>query len=361
MGDKSNVFVIMPFQDEFFEVYEMLKIELSEKYEFTNAGDEGNQQNILRDIIEPIYKADVVIADLTGLNPNVMYELGIAHTFNKKTIIITKDDLSKLPFDLKQYRAKGYSIHFKKFAELIEYLKVNMDGAVSETVSYSNPVKDFMMLANLENTNQFQENVIRLEDDTDKGFLDFLADIEENSNALSEEINKLGEDIKTMTDGISKHVAEIDRVRQIGGNSVATFIRKESKKAAEYINKFAIQLRDHNQTIEKIWDEVENNTLGLLENKYANQEDNQNSLIEYLCSLKEMKNSITESNISVEKLKETMNKNIGIERSMNQAIRFVVGDLSTYLDNTQRIKKSIDKIIMKSKFVVGDLNDTGCQ
>ena len=25
MGDKSNVFVIMPFQDEFFEVYEMLK------------------------------------------------------------------------------------------------------------------------------------------------------------------------------------------------------------------------------------------------------------------------------------------------------------------------------------------------
>ncbi len=32
-----------------------------------------------------------------------------------------------------------------------------MDGAVSETVSYSNPVKDFMMLANLENTNQFQE------------------------------------------------------------------------------------------------------------------------------------------------------------------------------------------------------------
>ena len=27
----------------------------------------------------------------------------------------------------------------------------------------------------------------------------------------------------------------------------------------------------------------------------------------------------------------------------------------------QRIKKSIDKIIMKSKFVVGDLNDTGCQ
>lgn len=96
---------------------------------------------------------------MTGLNPNVMYELGIAHTFNKKTIVITKDDLSKLPFDLKQYRAKDYSTHFKKFAELIEYLKVNMDGAVNGTVSYSNPVKNFMTLADLENLPEYQRNL----------------------------------------------------------------------------------------------------------------------------------------------------------------------------------------------------------
>lgn len=335
----------------------MLKIEFSEKYEFTNAGDEGNQQNILRDIIEPIYKADVVIADLTGLNPNVMYELGIAHTFNKKTIVITKDDLSKLPFDLKQYRAKDYSTHFKKFAELIEYLKVNMDGAVNGTVSYSNPVKDFMTLAGLENANQFREKAIELEDDTDKGFLDFLAEIEANANLLSEEIDRLNDEIGIMSNGISKSAAEIDRVNQNGGNSVASFVRKESKKAAGYINDFAEKLRNHNQTIESLWDEVENNTLGLLENKYANQEGNQESLIEYLCSLREMKAAITESNVSVEELKDSMNGNLGIERSMNQAIRFVVDDLSTYVGNTQRIVMSIDKIIAKSKFVVGDLNE----
>lgn len=311
----------------------------------------------MRDIIEPIYKADVVIADLTGLNPNVMYELGIAHTFNKKTIVITKDDLSKLPFDLKQYRAKDYSTHFKKFAELIEYLKVNMDGAVNGTVSYSNPVKDFMTLAGLENTNQFQEKAIELEDDTDKGFLDFLAEIEENANLLSEEIDSLKDEMEIMSGGISKSAAEIDRVNQNGGNGVASFVRKESKKAAGYITEFATKLRIHNQTIEKLWDEVENNTLGLLENKYANQEGNQESLIEYLCSLKEMKVSITESNVSVEELKDSMNGNLGIERSMNQAIRFVVEDLSTYVDNTQRIVMSIDKIIAKSKFVVGDLDE----
>ena len=64
----------MPFQDEFFEVYEMLKINFADRFEFSNAGDEENQQNILKDIIQPIYEADVVIADLTGLNANVMYD-----------------------------------------------------------------------------------------------------------------------------------------------------------------------------------------------------------------------------------------------------------------------------------------------
>ena len=54
MNSKRKVFVIMPVEDEFFEMYEMLKMEFAQDYDFTNAGDEGNQQNILRDIIEPI-------------------------------------------------------------------------------------------------------------------------------------------------------------------------------------------------------------------------------------------------------------------------------------------------------------------
>ena len=119
MGKK--VFVIMPFKDEFFEVYEMLKLKFGDRFEFSNAGDEENQQNILKDIIQPIYEADVIIADLTGLNANVMYELGLAHGLNKKSIVITQDDLSVLPFDLKQYRAKDYNTHFKKFAELVDW------------------------------------------------------------------------------------------------------------------------------------------------------------------------------------------------------------------------------------------------
>ena len=120
--NKTKVFMIMPFEEKFFEVYEMLKREFNEDFVFPHAGDEDNQQNILKDIIQAIYETDIVIADLTGLNANVFYELGVAHTLNKKVIIIT-EDISSLPFDLRSYRAKEYSTHFIKFAELVEALK----------------------------------------------------------------------------------------------------------------------------------------------------------------------------------------------------------------------------------------------
>ena len=44
--EKKKVFVIMPFQDQFFEVYEMLKRQFEEKFEFSNANDEGNSQRV---------------------------------------------------------------------------------------------------------------------------------------------------------------------------------------------------------------------------------------------------------------------------------------------------------------------------
>lgn len=50
-----------------------------------------------------LLSARVVIADLTGRNPNVFYELGIAHSFARPLILIA-DSSSTLPFDAKDER-----------------------------------------------------------------------------------------------------------------------------------------------------------------------------------------------------------------------------------------------------------------
>lgn len=137
---KPVVFVITPFTEEHLELYNTLKNEFKDLYEFVNAGDTGNVQNILKDIIQPIYDADIILADLTGLNSNVMYELGIAHTMNKKTIMITQDDLDGLPFDLKQYRTQHYTTYFTGFYSLRSFLTSSFESAVMNTAVFSNPV-----------------------------------------------------------------------------------------------------------------------------------------------------------------------------------------------------------------------------
>jgi len=57
---------------------------------------------------ENILKADFVIADLSTLNPNVLYELGIRHAVRKNTTIIIAEKELKYPFDLSHILIEPY-------------------------------------------------------------------------------------------------------------------------------------------------------------------------------------------------------------------------------------------------------------
>ncbi len=350
--DKKKVFMIMPFEDEFFEVYEMLKRQFEKEFIFSHAGDEDNQQNILKDIIQAIYEADIIIADLTGLNANVFYELGVAHTLNKKVIIIT-ENISSLPFDLKSYRAKEYSTHFTKFAELIEALDKYLHGAISGEITYSNPVNDFLSTqkeADVVKSIYANNSEIELPEDTEKGFLDFMAGIEDNMEQMTNYVNQMTGDLQVMTDSIDKST---EKINSVGGNGSASFVRKEAKKVANYMGAFSTNLREYNSHYINLWNQVEKDILGLLENKYASQ--NKDELVSFLKSLKSTQSKIVESCVPVEEMKNVLLKNLGMERSLNQSIRFLDEDLANYLSIMEQIRCSIDRILDKSRFVVGQI------
>lgn len=103
-----------------------------------------------------------------------------------------------------------------------------------------------------------------------------------------------------------------------------------------------------------MWTKIEKDTLGLLENKFA--ANNTQNLIAYLKSLKGMQKAIGESCSSVETMKKTSLNNLGMERTLNQAIRFLDGDLDNYITIMGQIVSSIDRILDKSRFVVGNID-----
>ncbi len=62
---------------------------------------------IIQDIFELIYSSSIVIADLSRKNPNVFYEIGIAHTLGKPVIPIAQN-IDDVPFDLRHHRVLTY-------------------------------------------------------------------------------------------------------------------------------------------------------------------------------------------------------------------------------------------------------------
>lgn len=72
---------------------------LEEKYEIDVAHRKYEIGSINDRVIKSIYNSDLVIANLTGLNPNVMFELAIRYSFGKPAIVIAEEG-TKLPFDI---------------------------------------------------------------------------------------------------------------------------------------------------------------------------------------------------------------------------------------------------------------------
>ncbi len=115
------VFVLMPFNAEFDDVYQ-----LGIKKACDNAGtyvERVDEQifdgTILSRIFNQIAKADIIIADLTGRNPNVFYETGYAHALGKRVILLTQQE-KDIPFDLKHYQ---HIIYEGKITRLIVELE----------------------------------------------------------------------------------------------------------------------------------------------------------------------------------------------------------------------------------------------
>ena len=106
---KHFAFVLMPFDAYLKPVYEDHIVGSARKLGLRAArGDDFfTSHSVMGDIWNAIMSASAIIADCTGRNPNVFYEIGLAHAVGKPVILITqnKDDV---PFDIRHLRYIQY-------------------------------------------------------------------------------------------------------------------------------------------------------------------------------------------------------------------------------------------------------------
>ena len=138
-GDARPAFLAIPYRDRFDGVKAaVLEVAKACGFNCEVTGDLSAPGNIMDQVWQGIRCADVVVADITGENANVMIEVGMAAALGKEVILISQD--SALPFDIRHWRSLFYG------ADDLGRLRGDLEaafGAVSARYPFEGPEPRF--------------------------------------------------------------------------------------------------------------------------------------------------------------------------------------------------------------------------
>jgi len=110
----ADVATLMPFRGSRRAVYEKSIRPACEATGLScmRADEFYGSKHVMAEIVSLIKKARIVVSDISELNPNVLYETGLAHALGKRVLIITERG-TKVPFDVQHLRRIEYSVGWR--------------------------------------------------------------------------------------------------------------------------------------------------------------------------------------------------------------------------------------------------------
>ena len=135
---KAEVFVIMPFLKELKPIYDdhIRNAVRNANLTVARGDDFFTAKSVMSDIWSAMNACRLVIAECTGRNPNVFYEMGMAHTLGKPVILIsqTREDI---PFDIQHIRYLIYEFTPRGMSEFEKNLTATIESELREEFSYN--------------------------------------------------------------------------------------------------------------------------------------------------------------------------------------------------------------------------------
>ncbi|MDE0666526.1 MAG: hypothetical protein OXH67_13100 [Acidimicrobiaceae bacterium] len=116
------VSVMMPMDREFDKVYSAIRKAVQALgVQCKRADDVWESEAVMQDVVSLICRSRAVVADCSGRNPNVFYEMGVAHTVGREVVPITQNR-SDVPFDIRHLRYVEYLNNKEGRSDLMEQL-----------------------------------------------------------------------------------------------------------------------------------------------------------------------------------------------------------------------------------------------
>jgi hypothetical protein len=117
----DTCFILMPFGDWFDKYFKEIYVPATKDAGFEPLRADGlfKAGAVMEQIWTQIQKAKVLLADLTDKNPNVFYELGLAHAL-RKPVVFVAGDIEDVPFDVRHLRVVIYDVREPRWAERLQ-------------------------------------------------------------------------------------------------------------------------------------------------------------------------------------------------------------------------------------------------
>lgn len=337
MCQRPVAFVLMPFASEFEHVYKHLIRPALEaaSYDVKRADSDFHQQNILRDVVNGINGAALIVADLTSSNPNVMYEIGLCHGLRKPVVLIA-ESIEEVPFDLRPYRILTYSTHVAQVDEFKRRLQEIAENRARGTVKFSNPVTEHLggdVLATALTGYGVTEPALRESSEQvgEPGLLELWAEMEEASAGVVAVLTGLGERTTNIGDRIEGYS---DKMRGIAKYTIgrASALSSIASVLAADTREYARAASEDQERLHDWFEKIENHFMAIVEREKGHEgipEDQAAEASETFTQL------LTNTRITIEQLAQFRDAagslaDMGIARdltSANNLLRAVLGNL----------------------------------
>ncbi|MCK4594910.1 hypothetical protein KAU45_10445 [bacterium] len=321
---KSQAFILCPFDEEFTDIYKHLIKPGLEKagYIVSRADKDLNQRNILLDIIEGIIKSDLIVAEITSTNPNVYYELGIAHGLNKKTLLLTQV-IEQVPFDLRNYKVITYSTDFTKVDKLIKDLEEIGKKTINGDILYSNPVVDFGKEYITEKPSEAIPDIPNIDESLEEiGFLDFITEFFKLNETIQTKIISITDGLQYVTlsmNSANKELSSLDKSKP------GFFIRAKDllDGVAGDLIEFGKLMENDNPALKRAWDKMKDNIKGFFKLVVLKSEDDRNSAKQLRETMIILKNTLEKALEGSDVYINSMDTVSNLSREMKKSTSYV--------------------------------------
>ncbi|PGV71978.1 hypothetical protein [Bacillus cereus] len=366
MSNKYKIFFIMPFDTEFNDLYAHIKEIIEnedERFEVFRADNLLNQQNILKDIVISINNSDLIVADLTDLNPNVFYELGIAHALRKNVILLTQQ-IDELPFDLRSYRVLSYSTNFKKILELDSSLKRMLNEIKNGQMSFGSPITDWIpeeikSVNNIFNSGSNANSISNVLESSqtstfeydmeERGLLDYMADLDDSMIDLTHIMGLFSSKTEDLGEQITKKALEIEKAFQNKGQGTTSQVRKLTRKTSSIMNEYGLSIAKYNKDYDRSWTSFEENINNLFNSEFIKKEvtNDVDSFQGFVNSLGNFKDYIYPTRSALETMNAQMQALKGVEASMTRAVLLVEQEIKEFMDLLDKSVATTERLHIK--------------